>query len=170
MRDFVMPKCPEKWTYEERMFYRGIQEALETLGAKVSENDLADKLKKKLFSSQDDASAIINYSTSEVATGGRWVDGKPLYRRLLIQPINKASSYTDYDIGPDVDMIINFSGVLVLSNGTERPLGWWWSGGNDRWTVYRYGKSNLVSFWATAVPSTGYVLIEYTKTTDQPAT
>jgi len=109
---------------------------------------------------------VTNYSTSEVATGGRWINGKPIYRRMLVQPITKASTYTDYDIGADVDMIINFSGVLVLSNGTERPLGWWWNGGNDRWTVYRYGKSSAVSFWATAVPSTGYVLIEYTKTTD----
>ena len=46
MRDFIMPKCPEKWTYEERMFYRGIQEALETLAMPMGETDLTNSLKK----------------------------------------------------------------------------------------------------------------------------
>lgn len=175
MRDFVMPKCPEKWTYEERMFYRGIQEALETLGAKVSENDLSDKLKKKLFSSQDDINANIDYSTSEVATGGRWVDGKPIYRSVIVTGAKTANTQ-NFDVSAlNVETFVDiramlFTGAAYDGEALPVPFATPSNAITYQAALQSASRSALAILTTNRTWKSGFIIIEYTKTTDQPAT
>ena len=102
----------------------------------------------------------LSYSTTEQLTGGVWIDGKPIYRKVFSG--NSSSSGGDIGQISNIDRVIkafamiknqadgnwltnNYAGsvyLLILSNGTVNL-----NGGN-----YNYQMYNAV--------------IEYTKTTD----
>ena len=121
-----------------------------------------------------DKSSIVNavnelkggevYSTSEVKTNKVWIDGKPIYRKVLTgsTPSSSVTSWTILATIPNLDAAINIYGAL---EGTSKNF------------VPRY-ESNSFYFILSAentdikYKEAGYnsknyhIVVEYTKTTD----
>ena len=56
------------------------------------------------------------YSTTEVDTGKKWVDGKTIYRRAY--ELGNITAYRDLSI-PGIDKVINMSGIVKYSNSQD---------------------------------------------------
>ena len=105
----------------------------------------------------------ISYSTDEVKTGGKWIDGKPIYRKTLVFT-NITLTGTPTQIGT-TDIPINsiiktedvvFENEVALAGSLHKAVYIEYSG-----KIYAY--QNLAS---TTTGWNIYYTIEYTKTTD----
>ena len=115
--------------------------------------------------------SIINqpYSTSEVQTGTRWIDGKPIYRKCIVF----TTAFPSVSI-PNIKDLITTSGFISTVGGSpynELPFPWFrlngatteeakcylQSGTNISWVVQNLGLSSTKE---------SVVILEYTKTTD----
>lgn len=99
-----------------------------------------------------------SYSTTEQRTGGKWIDGKPIYRKVVYSTLNQqvdSSAYKDTGapLPSDAETYINIQAIANIKN------------------VFYYstsGRNTLyiaASIIANAVAGRPYIL-EYTKTTD----
>lgn len=121
---------------------------------------------------------VTNYVSEEVPTGGTWIDGKPIYRKVIAVPaVKKGSTATGIaEIGTSgMDTIVCFYGVLRRGSGggIYYPLGFetagtsvykadfYISAGGDTLTV----RTNSVTDIAG-----GHVIVEYTRTADAATT
>jgi hypothetical protein len=107
-----------------------------------------------------------NYSTDEQLTGGTWIDGKPIYRRVLICTQNTTlSSNASAFISvpgwkiPDTepDFTANFTNIFGVINYWGR-VDWIKSGTRD---LRFYCMSSEMTVTAGSC-----LIIEYTKATD----
>lgn len=62
-----------------------------------------------------------NYSLDEQDTGRKWIDGKPIYRRVFVGSITiaKSTRYLSTVISSGIDKIINQGGWFTFSNYTN---------------------------------------------------
>ena len=102
------------------------------------------------------------YSTTEVDTGKKWIDGKPIYRKVFNygQLPNNASVGVNHNI--PIDTPISCLGTVVRTTGTSAA--WTLPTANmfidlDRSQVYITTESDRSDL-------SGIAIIEYTKTTD----
>lgn len=62
-----------------------------------------------------------DYSTSEVKTGATWIDGKPIYRKVIEQTVNGSLSTNVYNFGVLISTgdktILNCYGYYIMNNG-----------------------------------------------------
>lgn len=108
-----------------------------------------------------------SYSTTETLTGGKWIDGKPIYRRVL--QFNSATTIaqegTDFTLSAlglsdDIDNFLNIVGFNTTGSKTlERrinPIGCFWR------------STTTVCLLSSANTTNNYLglIVEYTKTTD----
>ena len=105
----------------------------------------------------------ISYSTNEVKTGGKWVDGKPIYRKTLVFT-NITLTSTPTQIGTtDIPMTnIIKTEEFVLKNDLA-------SAGSSYESVYIEASGKIFARQDLSSITTGwniYFTIEYTKTTD----
>lgn len=116
-----------------------------------------------------DKSSIVNavnelkggevYSTSEVKTNKVWIDGKPIYRKMI--QISVGTTDTSYTIANNISQA-----WIDLGNS------WCTWGGNRTYPLPRlmseyYITNDLkLSLKSLSGTNTGYVVVEYTKTTD----
>ena len=75
---------------------------------------------KKTYSNKKHAqfSNLANYSTSEIKTGGRWTDGKPIYRKVInfgALP-NADIKRVNHNIA-NLDKVINIGGYVKFPSG-----------------------------------------------------
>ena len=122
---------------------------------------------------QDNVVAQLNeersYSTEEVNTGKKWIDGKPIYRKVidcgaLPNNANKDVAFTFSGI----DMIINIKAISSSSTSIitiPRAS----STANQCVDIYAYKPSDIIRI-STSMDYSGYtktyITIEYTKSTD----
>lgn len=113
------------------------------------------------------------YSTNEVNTGKVWINGKPIYRKVIEITSPSLSATTDYSHGIENVDILRPVEMFVLRNidNTVRPINIAYSAS----TIITQGAKTKISYriptdiWSwTYQPSdlTLYVIVEYTKTTD----
>ena len=109
----------------------------------------------------------LNYSTSEVNTDLKWIDGKPIYRKVVA--FGALPNSTDKSINhniSNIDFIVKVEGVTT--DGTyyfEIPR----VGIPNAYMVDLYTtktKITIVTSIDYSAYTTTYVIIEYTKTTD----
>lgn len=111
------------------------------------------------------------YSTSEVKTNKIWVDGKPIYRKV-IELSNVARGYNRHSHNiSNLDKVIDISGYWKDStennyNSISRVV-------CDNITTYGTGILNVDATYYFTLVGTGigttnkvYIIFEYTKTTD----
>ena len=110
-----------------------------------------------------------SYSTEEVNTGKKWIDGKPIYRKVVNYGAlpNATSKAVAHNI-TNIDYVVSMQGVASIPAGNKIPLPYvdttTFSNG-----VQMYTTSNDVVLQTQANRSNytnTYVTIEYTKTTD----
>lgn len=107
------------------------------------------------------------FSTTETRIG-TWLNGKPLYRRLL--PVTTAAGQQVYDIASwKVEIPVNLYGY-VIKNGDHRPVNFaiCFSDNGAVYFVSCFYVSNTIRLQSHSAYAgmSGYVILEYTKTTD----
>ena len=100
-----------------------------------------------------------SYSTSEVNTGKKWIDGKPIYRKVLqgtVVPVNGTTAIEN------VSRIIKQEGYLKENNI-------WYIEGRGQFNLTLNEQTHNVLYFFTYDAGTyydWYFTVEYTKTTD----
>lgn len=113
-----------------------------------------------------------DYSLEEQDTGGKWIDGKPIYRKVFTGTV-KASTTTDIAINIGFETVIRCDGILSYVNSSgmtvQRSLNFF-SSTSLHSRVYTGtsdgGKIQINSTQAGDV----HVVLEYTKSTDAATT
>lgn len=121
---------------------------------------------QKLVTSDD-----VSYSTSETLTGGTWIDGKPIYRKVFdtTSPSTGEQNADVADLPSNIDKLISMNGMLTSNDAN-----------GNTFQINNYLAANqYVSTWCHLVRRkirmnvcTAYtnmstrIIIEYTKTTD----
>lgn len=99
-----------------------------------------------------------SYSTEETATGAKWIDGKPIYRKVLSAELPSGTGY--FDIGavniPNLSLIVNAQVNRIVGSGYQVM--------NTGVVLYN-GHIEIEQIY-TGAASTCLVILEYTKTTD----
>lgn len=107
---------------------------------------------------------VNNYSTAEVQTGGHWIDGKPLYRKVIHVTAAGTTSLADLDFD-----FIRWEFVFQYTYNNDATLQWgstyYWSGNNDRAMAYINGTDLIVRFGTYVHVQNAYIFLEYTKNT-----
>ena len=110
----------------------------------------------------------LSYSTNEILTGGKWIDGKPIYRITLVYK-GETTQNVPIDIGiiSNVEDVEDFKGTLKFDRGNVIHLGYM---NNDNNKVFEAnidptGKVTAISPYNNA-NSNITITVEYTKTTD----
>lgn len=119
---------------------------------------------------QDNIVAQLNeersYSTSEVNTGKKWIDGKPIYSKVVnvnALPNNAQTGY-QHDID-DVDEFITIRGI-AKSSTLSLPIPFVDRSGSTNIQLYASASGFTVSTNYDASSYAGKFIFEYTKTTD----
>lgn len=106
------------------------------------------------------------YSTEEVRIG-TWIDGKPLYRRVIegITPSSSGSSEYVANFGSSI-RFVHYYGIVHLNNSARlvAPN----RAGSEYIGLYASNESDIscITTWQSALSKPIFVVGEYTKTTD----
>ena len=124
-------------------------------------------------SSSGDSSEEI-YSTEEVRIG-TWIDGKPLYRRVVTGVVTTLN--TDLDVGdpiPDIETVASVVGTFTNGGGYWYPHQTFV---NDSSSITAFisakvsqGRIQVRTSFSLLVNQKCYITVEYTKTTDTAPT
>lgn len=109
------------------------------------------------------------YSTEETRIG-TWVDGKPLYRKVFVGPFAGVNVSTVVGTEtPDVDAVTYLSAITLLTNGRWTPFPY--PPSSTIWAVCQFAADDHKVYIITNNPvfvgHDVYVVMHYTKTTDQ---
>lgn len=106
------------------------------------------------------------YSTTEVDTGMKWIDDKPIYR-IVIQDALSGGGWKFISTGiTTIDTVVKLEGKTVISNTTE-PIPMYENGNNWLGISFNVSNGNLQVGASTNYGSNSFfAIIEYTKTTD----
>ena len=109
------------------------------------------------------------YSTEETRIG-TWVDGKPLYRKVFVGTFAGVSVSTVVGTEtPDVDAVIYLSAITLLTNSRWTPFPY--PPSSTVWAVCQFDDADHKVYILTNNPvfvgHDVYVVMHYTKTTDQ---
>lgn len=110
----------------------------------------------------------LSYSTTEQATGGKWIDGKPIYRKVIdCGTLPNGTTKTIANAFSNVDTIIQIKGV-AQSTGYTLPIPYNdIVANNGGLRVFILDKKDIELGTGTNFSAyTGILIVEYTKTTD----
>lgn len=107
------------------------------------------------------------YSTSEVKTNKKWINGKPIYRKVYTGNCAKNTAIT-LDTLSNIDKIVGCSGWATSMYDWSWAIPNYHSDGYSVWARYGTTNHNLQLSFGTLFESTGTynLTVEYTKTTD----
>ena len=114
-----------------------------------------------------------SYSTEEVKTGGTWIDGKPIYRKILIATLQTDEQVLTIEISPQLKSIVGIRGILTTSQNVDFPIPYCFVDGSSVNQVYVYCQGLNLTIIPRSTSGNYFkagctikVIIEYTKTTD----
>ena len=113
-------------------------------------------------------SPAASYSTDEQLTGGTWIDGKPIYRKVIDFGALPNSTLKQVPHGiSNIDAIVSFNGVTFAKNKTATPIPYVYTDSINTVSLFLEGTNVCIQTFGdkTSYINT-YVTLEYTKTTD----
>lgn len=109
------------------------------------------------------------YSTTETKVG-TWIDGKPIYRRVLDELTTNSTAFTEqiYNISSGIRDLIRFDGFIKPDNyGTKVSLNYYYNSSTYGCTYFDNIDNNLrLRILSNYTSKPFVVVLEYTKTTD----
>lgn len=146
-------------------------ETLQEYNTNLAENnDVLDNILNMVNNLPEGGSSVNSnvYSTEETVVG-TWLDGRPVYRKtMIIESIgNNVNTEFSYYI-ENVEKIWINHGVSFINNGYEsQSLNWFYST-TDFMRTWVNANLNGIRLRAAAdlTAFSGYIVLEYTKTTD----
>ena len=192
------PKMPSNWkTDDERRFFQkliGIFDDIYLKYGRIGEKLLSDDLRKKINNAinavkaeeiaKNSATIIAQetvdkalasmekglvYSTEEVETGSKWIDGRPVYARILTLKgvAGRALHNIALDVLADMVWFSADGSVCVHSNGYSYPLCCSDANGVVTFTAgYYKPERNVQVYCGTAGTVDFYVRVLYTREAD----
>lgn len=129
-------------------------------------SNLATENKTSIVNSINELKNAEVYSTNEVKTNKVWIDGKPIYRKIITYNGNISSSY-------DTN-IVNFERLISLYGTAKLENTFWVQISNNNITTNGVFCTLYLNSTGTTINVTksgnsfydGSIIIEYTKTTD----
>lgn len=123
--------------------------------------------------SSDAVAKSLSYSETEQKTGGVWIDGKPIYKKVITHYATVADLAGTFDNALDnPETIVSIQGVCQMNDNTM-PLPWKPAGNEAAWKGYIALTMATSKIYAEIYTSTYNhspynvrITIEYTKTTD----
>lgn len=120
-----------------------------------------------LDNADQEAMASANIYSTEETIVGRWIDGKPIYRKAFSGasfsiPAKKKTYFPNATIADDVDCVIRLNGIGIETDNTIKPF-------NDMVCQFGIGPTSrdIWVYHTYAITYTKYtIVVEYTKTTD----
>ena len=107
------------------------------------------------------------YSTEEQVVG-TWIDGKPIYRKVIDFGALPNSTLKQVPHGiSDIDAIVSLNGVTFAKNKTATPIPYVYTDSINTVSLFLEGTNVCIQTFGdkTSYINT-YVTLEYTKTTD----
>lgn len=111
------------------------------------------------------------YSTEETRIG-TWIDGKPLYRKVVVGKISRAlQEIAIGDISEDIDKVVNICATFTSGGGQYYPNSQTTTNASSSITSNSYvkvdaGRVVAYSSFSVVVNNDIVAIVEYTKTTD----
>lgn len=126
---------------------------------------------------QDNVLNVINennrYSTAETTTGYTWIDGKPIYRKVLTATLQTDEQVLTIEISPQLKSIASIRGTLTTSQNVDFPIPYCFVDGSNVNQVYMYCQGLDLIIIPRSTSGNYFkagcnirVIIEYTKTID----
>ncbi len=116
----------------------------------------------------DDGGSVEAYSTEEVKTNKVWIDGKPIYRKVLTAENQAARTNIVFpQTIENLDLVISFNGAFKSTTGSASGYQFFIPKDGDTLRVNTStGVVELRDRTTTANADYIFVVVEYTKTTD----
>ena len=111
---------------------------------------------------------VTSYSTEEISTGGKWIDGKPIYRYMVVATVTLSGAQGLVGTLPSTpETVVNMRGSLnTISDNSFRPIPFAYHG-NNNWNTCVYVNSSNQIFLILGSAYTGsqkaIIVIDYTK-------
>jgi hypothetical protein len=109
----------------------------------------------------------MGYSETEITTDKVWIDGKPIYRKVIeCRTGNSAGTQFTYESTPsNIDTMVRIDGMLN-EQSARFPINAWYS--NAYYISAYYDPDGTIRgiCGSSLVNRTCFIIIEYTKTTD----
>ena len=103
----------------------------------------------------------LSYSTTEQKTGGKWIDGKPIYRKVIEDTFTSGTNTITHNLSIDnyikVEIFIRTSSTLQNTKGYFNE--------QNRIVAGSLATNNF-NVTTNGWIGNGYIILEYTKTTD----
>lgn len=109
--------------------------------------------------------AIESYSTNEVKTGENWIDGKPLYRKVITGTLDSSGSMDIFTL-TNCDVLVNIKGSIVSPSSYKIPFPFYNSANSFISSALSAINHVYVYFSSNFNTSNYKIVLEYTKTTD----
>ena len=103
------------------------------------------------------------YSTEEQWTGEYWIDGKKIYRKIIIDPSPSKTQHT-IPINTTIDTLVDLRGIVHLTVGSTLAIPY--NQGANYFTLFLVEGKEGVSVTGTFDPTSIVVISEYTKATE----
>ena len=149
---------------------KAISSINENIGAlQEKDDDLNDRINEVNTNLNDKITNLTTYSTKEVKTGETWINGKPIYRKVISKSITDYTGEITVNLGTsNINTFVNgkvlidtadFTAIDTCGSSTAYYIRKW---------VYRKTNNTVTITTNVAGSFTGtiYVIVEYTKTTD----
>lgn len=124
------------------------------------------KYKDKVIAGYGGGSSEEVYSTEE-AVIGRWIDGRPVYRKTFIGSTTKPNTWSYVGSVENLDHLIRASGYLIDISGAYSAIPNNVSSINNRISGFSTDDILIIFTVSGTVNFRFYIIAEYTKTTDQ---
>ena len=111
----------------------------------------------------DGIHGVTSYTLGEIETGGKWIDGKKIYRSVIQFNLSATNSATNIATLPAVSSVIRIYGKVTRNNEQQFPPFFWFASDNYH-SIFVNTATTVMAKSSHAI--SGHVIIEYTKMTD----
>ena len=117
-------------------------------------------------------SRVMSYSTEEVNTGAKWIDGRPIYRKVLTATLQTDEEVLNLTVSPQIQSLVSVKGLLSKGN-IDFFIPYCFIDGTTVFQIYTYCQGQNLFIIPRSSDGTYFtagctvrVIVEYTKTTD----
>lgn len=155
-------------TYDDKQYLNQNSEIADV--NKINDTDM-NEIKIVVNNNATELTNVINaevYSTNEVKTNKVWIDGKPIYRKVIESNFTTSTgntiNYATSSLNLNMETLVGLRSVSQSNPKQEN----YFESSNDQIRSY-FDNTNLIVKIGGSYPTkpcTVYTIIEYTKTTD----
>ena len=133
---------------------------------KITKENLLKEITNSIETINTKLTNLGNYSTKEINTGKKWIDGKPIYRKVLELTSDTEQQIISHNIADVEHIWVSGDSFLDVHGKTSIPANYYRDSG-----IYAYAHANLNNIFIKASPPSWkgnkfYIVLEYTKKTD----